>query len=769
MEIINKENPKSNSVSVIVFRYLPYWPLFLVSFLICISAAFLYLKMATPLYESQARILIQDEKKGSDESKTVESLDQISQNKIIENESEIIESRSNLKQVVTDLGLYAPVYQEEIFKNIPAYTISPIQIIAQNPDALTAVKKVKFSYDSAKHVVIINHKPFPLNTWESTEYGVLKFIHNTYYWPDVKADNLYFSLNAPRDVVESIAAGLKVTSNDKESTILDLNYTDAVPQRGKDILNEVLNVYNGNSAKDKNNLASSTLAFIDSRLATVSKSLDSIEKQAQQYKAASNATDISTQGRLYLENVSNNDQKLSDINVQTAILDQVQGYVESNNNSGVIVPSTFGINDPTLSQLIDKLYAAQLQYDNLKTTSGANNPLTNAAAEPVNKIKHDILENLKTLKNSLSASKNNLAVTNNSYSSVLGSIPEKERQLIDINRDQNTISATYNFLLQKREEAALSLASNNTDSKIIDNADYSDSPVSPKKKLVYVSALLASLLIGAGFIYTKETFNSKIMFRQEIESLTAQPIVGEIMAEHTKNTIINLPRQRTFIAEQFRKLRTTLNYLGINSNNHKKILITSAISGEGKSFVAANLALSLAISGKKTALIDFDLINPSLSNKLNLDERKGISDFMLDQAEVNEIIYPTDLHKNLSIVTSGAVHLNSSELLIGEKIQELLNYLDGAFDFVIIDTAPVTPITDAYILSPYCDATLFVIRHAFTPKIFISRIDENNKINKLTNVGIVFNGVKARGTMNSDYGYGYGYTSNPKQKRRLLN
>ena len=387
----------------------------------------------------------------------------------------------------------------------------------------------------------------------------------------------------------------------------------------------------------------------------------------------------------------------------------------------------------------------------------------------VNKLKPDIIENLKTLKKSLVASKSNLAVTNNSYSSVLGSIPEKERQLIDINRDQNTISATYNFLLQKREEAALSLASNNTDSKIIDNADYSDTPVSPKKKLVYVSALLASLLFGAAFIYTKETFNSKIMFRQEIESLTAQPIIGEIMAEPSKNTIINLPRQRTFIAEQFRKLRTTLDYLGVNSNNHKRILITSAISGEGKSFIAANLALSLAISGKKTVLLDFDLINPSLSNKLNLDERKGISDFMLDQAEVNEIIYTTDLHKNLSIVTSGAVQLNSSELLISEKIQELLNYLDGVFDYVIIDTAPVTPITDAYILSPYCDATLFVIRHAFTPKIFISRIDENNKINKLTNVGIVFNGVKARGTMNSDYGYGYGYTSNPKQKRRLLN
>ena len=765
MEIINKQDNKSNSVNLIVFKYLPYWPLFAICFGVCMSFAFLYLKSATPIYESQARILIQDEKKGSDESKTVESLDQISQNKIIENESEIIQSRTLINQVVNNLGLYTSVYQKQRLRDVSAYAGSPVKILAKDPDNIKPTKAIPFKYSNQK--VIISNNNYPLNQWVNTNYGVLKFVPNVYYKQNTLINDLYFTLNLPKDVTKSITDGIKVISNDKESTILNLVYDDADAQRGKDILNEVLNVYNNNAAKDKNDLAANTLRFIDERLAAVSKGLDTIQKQTQQYKAATNATDISTQGRLYLENVSNNDQKLSDVNMQLAILNQVQGYVESNTNSGAIVPSTFGVNDPVLSQLTDKLYSAQLQYENLKTTSGANNPLTVSAADQINKLKPDILENIKTLKNNLSASKRGLTVTNNSYSSALGSIPEKERQLIDINRDQNIKTETYNFLLQKREEAALSLASKNSDSKIIDRADFSDTPVSPKKKLAYMCAFLVSVLIAAAFVFTKETFSSKIMFRSEIEVLTSKPIVGEIMAEPTKNTIITLPNQRTFVAEQFRKLRTTLNYLGVDSSKHKRLLITSSIPGEGKSFVAANLALSLAISGKKVALLDFDLINPSLSNKLNMESFKGITDFMLGKAEVNDIVYETDLHQNLSILTSGPMPLNSSELLINDKIEELFNYLDASFDYIVIDTAPVTPVTDAYILSPFCDATLFVVRHGYTPKVFVSRIDENNKINKLNNVGIVFNGVKARGIMSKSYAYGYGYTYSYKPKKRL--
>ncbi|MEJ7768277.1 MAG: polysaccharide biosynthesis tyrosine autokinase [Chitinophagaceae bacterium] len=771
MQIIKKEveEKSTNTPGQIIFKFLPYWPLFLLLLVFSMGSAWLYLRYATPYYESNARILIKNEKNGDEEARSVESLDFSSPKKVIDNEIEIIQSWTLINEVVKHLGLYAPVSEEYSLKTISAYSTSPVKIEVQSPDSLKEVKKVYFSFDRKMQQVVIQNKRYPLNQWVSTAFGVLKFVANGDVNKPLNSGKLFFGLANPESVANGIQKKLEVTKASKLSSIIHLSLIDEVPQRGRDVLNQLLVAYNVTNMKDKNTLAANTLDFISDRLRTTEHDLDSIENRMQSYQAESNAVDISTQGKLYLTNVSNNDQKLSEINMQLAVLNQLDDFVVSKDNAGGILPSTLGVNDPTLSQLVDKLYALQLEYESLRKTTGENNAVLISLVDRIEKIKPSIIANIKSQKRNLEASIANLSATNSMYSSTLNSIPQKERDMLDINREHEIVNNIYTFLLQKKEETSLVRASIVSDSRIVDKARSGEKPVSPKKKVIYLLAILFAFFAGLAFIFSKETFSRKIMFRHEIANLTTLPIIGEISAESSKNVIVIGDNKRTFIAEQFRKLRVTLGYLGIDTK-HKRIMVTSSISGEGKSFIATNLAMSLAMTGKKVALLDFDLNNPSLNNKLNIGEHKGITDYLLDESDIESIILQTDLHKNLSLIPTGKLPSNPSELIMGDRVHSLLNLLDKRFDFLVIDTAPVTPVSDAYILSPYCDATLFVVRHGYTPKALVQQIDENNKINHLKNVALVFNGVTSRGfgSKNYGYGYGYGYVYGNKDVQRRL-
>ncbi|HUC82116.1 MAG TPA: polysaccharide biosynthesis tyrosine autokinase [Flavisolibacter sp.] len=752
---INTEDKDNNYLSKIVFRYLPYWPLFVLLVMIAVAGAWLYLRFQTPLYQSTARLMIKDEKKGTENTKALDDLNLISIKKIVENEIEVIQSRTLLNNVVRKLSLYAPVYEVSRFRLIPAYKTSPITVEVIDPEKLVKQKRVDFTFDETSKKVQIGSATYPLNKWVNTEYGTLRFLPNERL-VEKSSGELYFSLVSLKDAASSILGRLTVKAPNKQASILNLSLLDEVPERGEDILNELITNYNSAIIKDKNVLAANTLAFVEERLKAVEKDLDSIEKRTQQYRSRRGAINISEQGKLFLQNVAINDQKLADINMQLASLGQVENYVQSKDAQSGIVPSTLGV-DPMLSQLLTKLYTAEVEYESLKKTTGEGNPQMLALARQIQSMRPSILENIRTQKQGLLASRSNLAATNGSYNAMLQTIPETEREMIDINREQSIKNGIYSFLLQKREETALSQASTVSDSRIIDAAESSVSPVSPKPKVIYLSSLLLALGCGIGVVAARESLSRKILFRHEIETLTTQPIIGEIVAENnSKDPIVIGETNKTFIAEQFRRLRTTLKFVGINSRN-KRILVTSAISGEGKSFVATNLALSLALTGKKVVLIDCDLNNPSLNNKLRIHNEKGITEFLLGKSEAEDIIRETDLNENLFLISTGALPHNPSELIMSERMEELLNRLDTLFDFIVIDTAPVSPVTDAYILSPLCSATLFVIRHKYTPKVFVQRIDEENKMSQLKNLAIVFNGIQSRGFGNKNYGYGYGY------------
>jgi tyrosine-protein kinase Etk/Wzc len=668
-----KEERDDNMIQQFVSKYVPYWPLFLLSLVIAIAVAYTYLRYTTPVYEATATIIIKDDKKGNEESKLVESLDQISSKKIVENEVEVIQSRKLMENVVKSLRLYAPVYEKGDLHDVLAYTKSPISILSVYPDSLKFAEKIMFEYDNNAGQIVINNKyKYSLDQIVETPFGKLKFIANkNYSSSNAPVKQLYFNLSPVKGIVSSFLSALKVEPSSKLSSVVDLSYRDVDPLRAENILDQLIIAYQQSANEEKDALARNTLLFVNERLNIVSHDLDSIEKKVQKYKSGNQAVDISTQGQLFLQNVNANDQKLGDVSTQIAVLDQVESFVKSKeNSSGGIGPSTLGVNDPVLSQLIDKLYTSELEYSQLKKTVGENNPSLLAIADRINKIKPSILSNISSQRQSLNATRQNIYSNNGSYNYLLQNVPQKERQLLEISREQQLKTSLYAFLLQKREESELSYASAVSNSRVVDYAQAGPNPVSPNRNLIYILCILLLTGLCAAVIFVKEFLTGKVLYRHEIEALTSFPIIGEIAFDRSKDKIVIEKGRRSFIAEEFRKLRISLSFLGIDSSR-KKILITSSISGEGKSFIAANLAVSLSLTGKRVVIVDMDLNNPTIDKLLNIKREEGVTEFLEGESDPEEIIRNVAEHENLFFVSAGVdLPENPSELLSNGKVNE---------------------------------------------------------------------------------------------------
>lgn len=763
----NKTAPKEEGqMGQMLAGYISYWPLFLICLALALGGAYFYIRYSVPKFEATAKILLFDEKKGQTESKTSELLDPINTKKIIDNEIEVLQSQQLLDSVVVKLGLYAPISQEGQFKSVSAYHTFPLRIIAKYPEKLTGWDRaIPIKYDKKKKRAIINHNiACPVGQWLDTKYGELMFVENKDYWGTKEDKPFYFDLIKVPSMGNAIGSSLKAEASGKNSSVVNLKYTDEVPLRAERILNELIYYYNQSAIVEKNNLVKSTIASIDARLAVLKKDIDSTQRKVKDYKAYNRATDLSAQSQQSLNIVASSDMKTAEADMQLKSLNDLKRVVSSNDRIGIL-PGAMGINDQILTQQMTSLQNAQIELERMKKTVGEGNPIILELKEKIAQMRPSILSSIQTQIQNVELSKGTYTATSRSFNSALGAIPEKERELFDINRDLNTQNGIYSYLLQKKEESELSYTTTNTDSKVVNYAEAGGTPVSPKTPMIYFTALLLGLLLPVAIVNGREMLNNKILYRKEIESLTSIPVIGEIVHNKSKESLVLEPGKRSFIAEEFRKVRVSLLFLGIDSY-HKKILVTSSLPGEGKSFIAANLAVSLAMTGKKVVLVDADLHNPSLGKLFGVTtEEIGVSDFLLGERKVDEIIRQVPNHDNLSFISSGGLHATPSELLENGEMQKLISALEDRFDLVVIDTAPVVMVTDAYHLSSLADATLYVIRHKYTPKMVVKRIDENNKINSLKNPAIVFNGVKTRGFMKNNYGYGYDYVYGKNQKR----
>ena len=758
-KIKSKFNEKENVILSLINKYISYWPLFILIGLVFITSAFIYIRYTNPKYEASATLLIKDEKKGTDDSKILESLNIINSKKIIENEIEVLQSRKILDSVVKHLSLYAPIYIKGRFRNISAYEKANIKIEIFNPDSIMESKDILLSIPKNCDSIFLNRIYVGLvNNWNITKYGNLKISRNKNSQTNLN-DRIQFSLIPVKDITEKMSSQLTVEASNKLSSIINLIYKDEDPKRAEDILNNIIEYYINATIDQKNNLAKKTLQFVEKRLNVVSGNLDSIEQNIESYKKSIGRNDISSEGQLYLQNVSNNDQELAKINIQLSILNEIDSTIKNKKSKlESIIPYTNGLMDPSLSNMINDLNNKELEYEKLKKTVAENNPILVSLKDQINKIKPGITDNLKNQRQNLDLSKSNLNATNKNYNNVLSTMPLKEKRIIQMSRDQNIKNNIYEFLIQKKEESELTYASTIAESLIINSPLSSKYPISPNKPIIYLLTILGSLIIGIILINTKEVFNNKILYRKDLDQMTSIPVIGEITFKKNTDSYLITPKKRSLLSEEFRKIRSSLHYLGINEVKNK-ILVTSSIPGEGKSFVTSNLGISNAMAGKKVLLIDLDLYKPGLSKIFGIASNEiGISDYLCNNnIDDNIIIREVSTYENLYIIPSGKQVENPSEILLNGRIAILLKKYEQLFDLILIDTAPTVMITDAYELSKLCNTTIYVVRHNYTPKNIIKRLDKTLHIYPIENPAIIFNAVSNRGFIKNKFAENYGY------------
>jgi capsular exopolysaccharide synthesis family protein len=755
MEETKTPAPPDNILQSLWHKFYPYWPLFTVLVFCLLAAGAGVALLLRASYNITATLIINNQENNrAYTNQPFQAIDVFASRQVVDNEVLVLQSRTLMSNVVKQLRLYAPVYEKSTFAAGSAYLSSPVLVEAKEPEKLSRKDMVLFAYDPRSKQVRVQNKNHPLDQWVRFPFGTIRFVGNPHQTQRVTKP-LFFSVQNPAVVANDLLKNLGVNAASKLSTTINLTYQADVAEKGEAILNALLRQYLRSSVENENQLAANTLVFVEDRLRDVERELDSIERRTQQFRSAENVINLSEQGRIFLESVADNDRRIVEINAQLAVLDQVARYVNGEGRDIGIVPTTMGIEDPVLAQLLQRLNTLELQRANLGATTGDNNPLVQSVDNEIRKIRPNIRSIVNNQQARLRASRNNLAGTAGQLNATLRTIPQKERQLLEISRQQAVKRDLYAFLLQRREEAALSSASGIAENRVVDWADASIGKKSSKKLLPLAGSLVLALAAGVAFVFFKEELSSKVLFRTEIESLVPFPVAGEILYSEVRMPNGAGDEVPATVAEPFRRLQVSLDLFN-RDHRHRKILVTSATLHEGKSFISSSLAASLALAGKKVALLDLDQYQPGLSAAFKLGQKKGLNDFLLGKAELAEVVHAT-LHKNLDVVPAGSGTGNSPGLLLHDRLADLLGHLAKHYDYTVMDTPPLERATDAQLLSGYADITLLVIRHGVTPKHLLRRLTSYAKPGQMPNPNVVFNGVKGRGWIKKYYGYGYGY------------
>jgi tyrosine-protein kinase Etk/Wzc len=668
-------------------RYLRYWYLFPVFIVLALTVAFFYLQITQPVYSAKTSILIKDEEKGlggSQGDMLSELSNQFGGNKLVENELEILKSQTLMEQVVKDLNLDVAYTTKDGLRTINLYNESPVivkpEVITdlglQEPLIIHLADSTHFRFNDEENLHTFGQR-FN-NAWGA--FIVTKGKNSSH-------EDVIVSFGDIKNLAESMLGRLSVQQPNVKSTVIELTYEDVSTQRGKDVLNKLLDVYVQSSLSDKNSEASNTLKFIETRLGLITGELGDVEKDVESYKTTKGITDISAESQLFLENIKENDAKLNEVNTQISILESVDSYIK-NAGDGAVAPATYMINDPVLVSLLTKFNELELQRERYARTTTANNPLLQTINTQLEGTRQAIRENVQNLRRGMDVTKQNLQGINTRFSAGLRSIPQKEREFVGIKRQQSIKEGLYLYLLQKREETALMYASTVTDSRLIDAPISSHFPIKPKRSLIWGGAFAAGLAIPFLLINLLFLLNNTVQSRAEIEKVTHASILGEIGQMKTEkglpgeDAIIKMT-SRSAVAEQFRALRTNLQYLGDGSC--RVLMFTSSIGGEGKSFVSINLAASLAYSDKRVLLIGLDLRKPTLHERLQVPNQYGASNCLIGQGKPSDFIQTTIVHPKFDVLTSGPIPPNPSELLSNGRLPLLIKELRNDYDYHLTD------------------------------------------------------------------------------------
>ncbi len=749
---------KNQQMQYFFFRLFPFWPLIFFALALGILAGYLALRLATPVYRVNIKMVVNDDdQQGGSALPSILRLDSRDLSTETEREIEILRSADILKQVVSKLQLNVSYSLEGNIKTGEAYNTIPVVLELQSPDSIK--RPFAGEIEIVDHKIKFNDELFPTDSFVQSRYGTIKWSVNERYRREKRAYKWYVSVNTVASTAWQMKGSLSITPNTKGSSILNVGYTDPFPQRGIIILKTLVEVYGNSWLEYKSRIYDNTQRFLDGRLALINDELSGVEKRLQAYKATEHIVDLGAEGSLYLNKLRQADSKIGEIEIQLEVLSEIEKYVNLRNTTSDAVPATLGISDPVLLALLNQLYQAEFDLEKVRQVSGNKNPQVDVYEQLIAKLKPSIIASINNLKANLQTTKRKLESDNAEITATMDRMPEKERILLDINRQQGIKNAIYTFLLQKKEEAAIAAASLVPKHRVIETPDFGGL-IAPIAQNYYTISIAIALILAIIYIYMKEFANSKLLFRSQIESRTDIPIIGELIYKESKDSPIVVGEgKRTLIAEQFRELRTNLSFSipATEGNKGKVVLVTSSVPSEGKSFVAANTAVSICLTGAKVVLLEFDLRKPKISKPLGIKREPGISNYLVGNAKETDIIQLHNSIANFYVIASGPVPPNPAELIGSPKLAQLISYLKDHFDYILIDSPPVASVTDAKLLAVYADVTMFIIRHNFTNSLFLRLINDINQKKSIPNINIVFNGIVTKKVLGYSYGKGYGY------------
>ncbi|MFC5281953.1 GumC family protein [Pedobacter alpinus] len=745
----------------VLMKYLFHWPLFFISLTMCIALAAVYLKITQPVYEIKASLLIKDDNNLENNRRSgnaLQELDLTSPNKAVDTEMEVLKSRSLITTLVSDLQLWIDYQSDKKIGKENLFGKSPVKINFSRTDEKIESKKILVYIKNDKTFFITEKADIAVEYQfdkEITSSIGTFVIEKTPFYKDYVGKAIVISFKDFERTVSDYQKGIEIALLNKKSPTVGLTLTDATRERGKSVLNYLITIYNKATFAEKNRVTASTLNFIDSRLATISKELSEVEKESEQFKSSRRLTDITSESRIFLENAQANDTKLNDVKVKLNVIEGIEEYISSNSLYKK-VPSTLGIDDPGLNGMIAKLNELETNKARLLSTTPENNPIFNPINSQIADLKTAIKINISTIKLTLENTKAKLEIFEEGFKADISKIPGEEREYIAIKRQQNVKQDLFLYLLKKKEEISLSYASTLADARVIDAA-YAGPVKWPNKILVLVIALLAGLGLPLGLLIARSLFNDKVKDSAIVNRETVLPVIAEIRQISTdKPIIINNPYFNGII-EEFRYLRTKILDLHSKTEQGRITLLTSNVTGEGKSFIASNLALSLAKSGRRVALLDLDLRRNYLASFFSIaSDEPGVIQFLEGEIALESLVKKSEMHYGLDVIPSGFSSENlASELIEKVELEILMNRLKQNYDDIVIYAPPIRLAADALILAKFNPLLLFVVRCNRTKIGYLKFINSLQK--SFTQTGIVINSAKPEEGINN---YGNSYYQN---------
>ncbi|NJB83245.1 GumC family protein [Wenyingzhuangia aestuarii] len=767
----SKENDAIN-IRAEIEKYLINWKWFLLSTIVCVSLAVVFMKTQVNVYQTNASVLVKEDGGASSELKVFQDLSSLglgAKNNVYD-EIEVLTSRSLAVAMVKKLKLNFEVYQQHGLKKVEQFHTIPFRY-----QVLSDLDNF-YKLDTFIDITILDKATFKYQIEESEDEKVVKFGEQIKIGDKVIVltptesnsnqiiDKTFQVVFTRLDkVIEKYKNNINIVSADQDSNIINLSLSHPIKEKAELVLNTMVDLYNKRSIEDKNEVGKKTDEFIVNRLTEVNSDLDEIDKIEELYKKDKQITDIGFQSQVFVDSKTLNEQEIFKINTELSVVDYIIQSIQNQKNDFELLPASVGIEDNLqLSASVTNFNQLLLERNRLLRDSSPANPVVQNLNSELKNLRGSIQQSLINIKEQLEIALTSLNIKDKEFKSRITDIPQQAREYRSILRKQSIIAQLYSYLLQKKEENEISMAVTVPSSKVIDRAYSMSKPIAPKKPIIVLAGMLIGLIIPFAIIYLRDLLDTKFHTKGDLKGVVSVPLLGDIPFDDTEEKVVIRKGSRTSTAEAFRLLRTNLDFMLTPVGSKSKIVfVTSTISGEGKTFVSVNTAASLALTGKKVLLMGMDLRAPKITQYLDLPNRNGVTNYIIDKdANLAEMVTPLAGFENLDLLSSGVVPPNPAELLLSPKIGEMFEELRKMYDYIVVDTAPVNLVTDTLMLSQHADMFLYVSRANYLDKRMLEVPERFYREKRLPNMAILINGLDhSRG-----YGYGYGGYGYPAEE-----